>query len=280
VASVLGVPRFEVMVELVEALAEGKAAAGLAVLRRELEAGHDTALLYREVGRVLRAAVHLVIDPGVELSLTEDQRGRLQPLAEGLGEDALTRMLGLWADQEPLLRDAGNRELALEVAALRLARWPAVQRLELLLAGDPGGLVPSGGTPRAGRERGGGGAGGAGDPRSRLAAVLWDGQPRLASAVEKAELILEQETLVLRFAAGDAGLAAFAGSAASRKALEAACASAFGSARAVRVEGEGTAGTAGADAVEQAVQSDPALALARRVLGGEIVAVRPDPEPT
>jgi hypothetical protein len=110
--------------------------------------------------------------------------------------------------------------------------------------------------------------------------VLWDGQPRLASAVEKAELTLEQETLVLRFAAGDAGLATFAGSAASRKALEAACASAFGSARAVQVEGEGTAGAAGADAVEQAVQSDPALALARRVLGGEIVAVRPDPEPT
>ena len=221
-----------------------------------------------------------MIDPELELSLTEDQRGRLQPLAEGLGEDALTRMLGLWADQEPLLRDAGNRELALEVVALRLARWPAVQRLELLLAGDPGGAVPSGGAPRAGREQGGGGAGGAGDPRSRLAAVLWDGQPRLASAVEKAELTLEQETLVLRFAAGDAGLATFAGSAASRKALEAACAAAFGSSRAVRVEGGGAAGTAGADAVEQAVQSDPALALARRVLGGEIVAVRPDPEPT
>lgn len=277
VASVLGVPRFEVMVELVEALAEGKAAAGLAVLRRELEAGHDSALLYREVGRVLRAAVHCVLDPSLELSLTEDQRGRLQPLAEGLGEDALTRMLGLWADQEPLLRDAGNRELALEVAALRLARWPAVQRLELLLAGDPGGAVPSGGTPRAGREQGGGG--GAGDPRSRLAAVLWDGQPRLASAVEKAELILEQETVVLRFAAGDAGLAAFAGSASSRKALEAACAAAFGSARAVRVEGGG-ADTAGANAVEQAALSDPALELARRVLGGEIVAVRPDLEPT
>jgi DNA polymerase-3 subunit gamma/tau len=280
VASVLGVPRFELMVELVEALAGGKAAAGIAVLRRELEAGHDSALLYREVGRVLRAAVHLVIDPGLELSLTEDQRGRLQPLAEGLGEDALTRMLGLWADQEPLVREAGNRELALEVAALRLARWPAVQRLELLLAGDPGGAVPSsGGAPRAGRAQGGGGAAGAGDPRSRLAAVLWDGQPRLASAVEKAELTLEQEILVLRFAAGDAGLAAFAGSAASRTALEAACAVAFGSPRAVRVEGGGTADTAGSNALEQAARSDPALELARRVLGGEIVAVRPDHEP-
>jgi DNA polymerase-3 subunit gamma/tau len=277
VAAVLGVPRFEVMVELVAALAGGRAAAGLAVLRRELEAGHDTTVLYREVGRVLRAAVHLVIDPELELSLTADQRALLEPLAGRLGEDALTRMLGLWADQEPLLRDAGNRELALEVAALRLARWPAVQRLELLLAGDPGGAVPSGGTPRAGREQGGGG--GAGDPRSRLAAVLGEGQPRLASAVEKAELSLDGEELVLCFAPGEAALAAFAGSAASRKALAAASATAFGSARAIRVEGGLPAGSAATSPHEQAARSDSGLELARRVLGGEIVAVRPDSEP-
>ena len=280
VAAVLGVPRFEVMVELVKALAEGSAAAGLAMLRRELEAGHDTTVLYREVGRVLRAAVHCVLDPSLELSLTEDQRGRLAPLAEGLGADALTRMLGLWADQEPLVRDAGNRELALEVAALRLARWPAVQQLELVLAGAPGGTVPPAGASRGGRGRGGGGAGGTGDARSRLAAVLWDGQPRLASAVEKAEVALESEVLVLQFAPGDAGLAAFAASEASAKALEAACTAAFGGRRQVRVEGGRGGGSATAEALEQVALSDPALSLARRVLGGEIVAVLPDSEPT
>ncbi|PWB67611.1 MAG: DNA polymerase III, subunit gamma and tau [Holophagae bacterium] len=280
VAEVLGVPRFEVMVELVEALAEGKAAAGLAVLRRELEAGHDTTVLYREVGRVLRAAVHCVLDPSLELSLTEDQRRRLEPLAQSLGVDALTRMLGLWADQEPLLRDAGNRELALEVAALRLARWPAVQQLERVLGGAPGGTVPPADASRGGRGRGGGGVGGAGDPRARLAAVLWDGQPRLASAVEKAEVAVESEALVLRFAAGDAGLAAFAASEASTKALQAACSAVFGGARKVRVESPGGAGAAVADALEQAALADPALELARRVLGGEIVAVRPDSGPT
>ena len=279
VAAVLGVPRFEVMVELVEALAEGRPAPALAVLRRELEAGHDTTVLYREVGRVLRAAVHCVLDPELELSLTEDQRRRLEPLAGRLGIDALVRMLGLWADQEPLLRDAGNRELALEVAALRLARWPAVQELERVLAGAPGGGVPPADTPRGAGGRGRPGTGGGGDPRSRLAAGLWDGQPRLASAVEKAEVVLEPDGLVLRFAAADAGLAAFAASEASTKALAAAAAAAFGGARTVRVERPGGTGAAVADALEQAALADPVLELARRVLGGEIVAVRPDSEP-
>ncbi|HOC42999.1 MAG TPA: DNA polymerase III subunit gamma/tau [Thermoanaerobaculales bacterium] len=280
VAAVLGVPRFEVMVELLEALAAGEAAAGLAVLKRELEAGHDAALLYREVGRALRAAVHCVLDPALELALTEDQRGRLRPFAEGLGVDALTRMLGLWADQEPVVRDAGNRELALEVAALRLARWPAVQRLEELLAGAPGGTLPQGGTPGPGRGRAGGTASGAGDPRSRLAAVLWDGQPRLASAVEQAEVSLEQDALVLRFGGGTGALASFASSQASVQALEAASTAAFGGARRARVEGGEPVDRGGAaDEVGRAALSDPGVELARRVLGGEIVAVRPDGEP-
>jgi hypothetical protein len=110
--------------------------------------------------------------------------------------------------------------------------------------------------------------------------VLWDGQPRLASAVEKAEVALESEALVLQFAPGDAGLAAFAASEASAKALEAACTAAFGGRRQLRVEGGRGGGSTTAEALEQVALSDPALELARRVLGGEIVAVLPDSEPT
>ena len=43
-------------------------------------------------------------------------------LAGELGTGPLTRMIGLWVEQEPLLRSSSNRELALEVACLRLAR--------------------------------------------------------------------------------------------------------------------------------------------------------------
>ena len=57
-----------------------------------------------------------------------------------IGGDGLGRMLGLWIEQEAMVRGAANRELALEVASLRLARWPSVRRVEEWLAGtvEPG----------------------------------------------------------------------------------------------------------------------------------------------
>jgi hypothetical protein len=54
-------------------------------------------------------------------------------------------MLGLWLEQEALVRGSANRELALEVASLRLARWPSVQRVEEWLAGS--GPIDSGPGP-------------------------------------------------------------------------------------------------------------------------------------
>jgi DNA polymerase-3 subunit gamma/tau len=136
VSTVLGLPSFELSLSLIQTLVAGDAAAGLTLLRSELAAGHDAAVLYRELGRLLRILVHLAVDAELEDSLSEDQAERLRPLASSLGADALSRMLGLWLEQEPLLRDTANRELALEVAALRLSRWPTVRRLERLLA-DP-----------------------------------------------------------------------------------------------------------------------------------------------
>ena len=255
VAAVLGVPRFEVMVELVEALAAGAAGPGLAIVRRELAAGHDTTVLYREVGRVLRTMVHLVVDPELEVALTEDQRERLRPLAADLGLDAITRMLGLWVEQEPLLREAGNRELALEVAALRLARWPAVQRLEQLLAGAPIESAPtSGGAGGSGSQAPprGGGREPSGDPRARLAAALWEShQPRLASAVEQAEVEIADGGVVLRFEADAHGLASFAATAASLRALEAACAASLDGVATVRVEAAGPAAAGGGEDLER-----------------------------
>ena len=135
VAQVLGVPPMEVTARLVSVLSEGGTADGLRLLREQLEAGQDASVLYLEVGRLLRVLLHLAIDPELEQTLTAEHRALVEPLAKNLGEDALGRMLGLWIEHEPLLREAGNRELALEVAAVRLARWPAVRRVEEWLAG-------------------------------------------------------------------------------------------------------------------------------------------------
>ncbi|MCD4749182.1 MAG: DNA polymerase III subunit gamma/tau, partial [Thermoanaerobaculales bacterium] len=136
VAEVLGVPRFEVVVDLISGLAAGDSVAGLGMLRAEMVAGHDAWVLYQEVGRVLRLMLHLAVNPELADDLADEQRECALGVAAGLGSSSLIRMAGLWLEHENLISSAANRELALEVACLRLARWPAVQRVEALLRGE------------------------------------------------------------------------------------------------------------------------------------------------
>ena len=136
VASVLGVPPMEVTVQLVRALASGQVADSLALIRDQLAGGQDASVLFREVGRALRNALYLAVDPELAPVMSDSHRDLLLGVAEACAPDALSRMLGLWLEQEVLVRAAANRELALEVAALRLARWPSVQRVEEWLAGN------------------------------------------------------------------------------------------------------------------------------------------------
>jgi len=144
VASVLGVPPMEVTVQLVEALGAGRIADGLALVRDQLVGGQDASVLYREIGRALRTALYLAVDSALAPTVSEAHRKLLLGVAESHGADSLGRMLGLWLEQEALVRGAANRELALEVASLRLARWPSVQRVEEWLAGSGSDLSGSG----------------------------------------------------------------------------------------------------------------------------------------
>ncbi len=278
VEAVLGVPPLEQTVRLVRALAEGDLAAALTLLREQLARGQDPSVLSAEVGRVLRVLLHLAVAPELETGLGEDLRGELAEVARGLGAVALGRMLGLWLEQAGLMRDAVNRELALEVAALRLARWPAVQRLEALLAADPGvaadppAVSPpkAPAAPAAGDPPPAGGSSSAADPGSRLAEALWSERPRLAGAVEASEVRVEQRHLVLRFAAAELALARHAES--ERTRLEAAVRHHLPGLEGVRIEVEAV--TDGG--LERVVADDPQVQLALEVLGGEVVAIRPD----
>jgi DNA polymerase-3 subunit gamma/tau len=282
VATVLGVPPFEVMMALVEELAGGNAARGLEILRGELRDGHDATVLYQETGRVLRTLVHLAIDVELEATLTDDQRAVAQPLAASLGANALGRMLGLWLEQESLMRESSNRELAVEVAALRLSRWPSVQRLERLLAGDepvppPETTIPSAGSAQPPPDGGSGTAGEPGSPPGeRLTRALWRDQPRLASAVESAEVTVDDSTVVLRFGRDAEPLARFVRTEAWES-ITAACRAIFGASRDVSVEVTGAKAGGGSEAdLGREAGDDPQLKLALRVLGGEVVAVRDD----
>jgi DNA polymerase-3 subunit gamma/tau len=135
VASVLGVPPVEVTVRLVAALAAVQIADGLKLVRQQLAEGQDASVLYREVGRALRTALYLAVDSELAPVLSDEHRALVENLAGTIGAEPLGRMLGLWLDQEGMVRGATNRELAIEVASLRLARWQSVRRVEDWLAG-------------------------------------------------------------------------------------------------------------------------------------------------
>jgi len=207
------------------------------MLRNQLVGGQDASVLYREIGRVLRTILYLAVDPDLESSLSDSHREVLQPIAAAHGADPLGRMLGLWLEQERLLREAGNRELALEVASLRLARWPTVRTLEGWLEGS-GELAPTPGAASGPAEMpptAGGGPSGTG-PSS----VQGGGGPAKATRSSERDLLGAAEDAVDNMAAEPAAAAVERAS------------------------------------LEEEVRSDPGVTLASRVLGGDVVAVRPD----
>jgi DNA polymerase-3 subunit gamma/tau len=249
VATVLGVPPLEVTARLIEMLAAGETPAGLVMLRERLAAGQDAWVLYQEMGRTLRALLYLALDPALVPTLSEAQRGLLSAISSSCGADALTRMLGLWLEHELLVKEAGNRELALEVAAIRLARWPAVQQLEAWLA-DSGGLPPAGGSGPGARSNSGAG-GGAGSSRRTTRASH--------PAAETAP------------AAVAASPSEAAGSDEPEPEPEAEDESPYEEEPELALQPEA------ADLTSTA-KADPGVMLATRILGGEVVAVRPDGE--
>lgn len=283
VAEVLGVPRFEVVIDLISALAGGDGMSGLGMLRSELRAGHDAWVLYQEVGRVLRLLLHLSVNPDVAEDLPDDQRRSALEVAGALGAEALTRMAGLWLEHEALVGSAENRELALDVACLRLARWPAVQRVEALLAGEAPPVVgdqnPSSGSEGPAAPTGGGGHASA-SPGGRLSAALWDGgRRRLVGAVEGSEVRHSGDQIVMEFSNKAQALAVFARE--NRPELEALCQEIFGASTRlmIEIEGDSQAVSEGGDPLMLAALEDPGVVLMQKVLGGEVISVIPDGDP-
>jgi hypothetical protein len=113
-----------------------------------------------------------------------------------------------------------------------------------------------------------------------LAQALWKNQPRLASAVEQARIERDGSAVALHFPAEVEALGRFAASDEARGGLEQACREVFGALDEIRVvvEGGGASGNGANGRFEQELREDPGVELARQILGGEIVAVRPDRE--
>jgi len=179
------------------------------------------------------------------------------------------------------LKMAENRELALDVVCLRLSRWPAVQQLEAILAGET--PVPAEGGASSSSVTGSGASGGghrADSPGGRLSSYLWEkNRRRLVGAVEAADVHLEGERLFLDFGSGAEGLANLA-SGEGRESLLEACRSLFGEGCRMEVRHEdpmdGQSGSEGM--LRKLALEDKGVALTLKVFGGDLSSVEADYE--
>ncbi|HPW55710.1 MAG: DNA polymerase III subunit gamma/tau [Thermoanaerobaculaceae bacterium] len=136
VATILGLPPFEVLHELWRYLVAGDVAGTLAVVERERQAGRDTQVLFEQLVQLLHSLVLLACDPKATGALPMSHLEALRTDAARLGAPLLLRLLGHAVEQRGLLLGVDSSGLAVAVALGRMALWPRLVRVEALLAGQ------------------------------------------------------------------------------------------------------------------------------------------------
>ena len=190
VAEVLGLPPFELILKVWDAVIAGDVAAVLRLLRDAEVAGTDGVAVFEALTAFAHTALLLACAADAPIPYATEQRPALLARAEAAGKLRLVRLLGQLLEQRRLITDADHSGLAVAVALARLALWPRVRQIEELLAGNlPAPDAPSDASqpflpPAAESQSAGAAASENGDVRRRLAAALDDaGAHLLAAAV-------------------------------------------------------------------------------------------------
>jgi DNA polymerase-3 subunit gamma/tau len=153
VTTVLGLVGRDVLLDAVEAVANEDAPAAFALAGRAVELGYDLRAVCRELSRVVRDLLVLLVDPSritdAEIA-GEGERDRLLALMSQFSREDLLRAFDLLTRAEADIRQAAQPRHHLELALLR---WIYLQKLvpiDDLIAGAAGGSAPaSGRTPPA-----------------------------------------------------------------------------------------------------------------------------------
>jgi DNA polymerase-3 subunit gamma/tau len=143
VAEVIGLPPFDVLLALWQALEAGDVGAALGVVRGQEAAGRDSIGLYEELTQLIHELTLLSCDPEAPTSFPAAHRDSLRASALRLGAPLLIRLLGMALDGRSLVAGAERPGLVVAVAVGRLALWPRLQRVEALLGGEPAAAVPA-----------------------------------------------------------------------------------------------------------------------------------------
>jgi DNA polymerase III subunit gamma/tau len=141
VGTVLGLVGRDLLLDAVEAVANGDAAGAFRLSARAVELGYDLRAVCRELSRVVRDLLVVSVDAGrlndPEIA-AEGERGRVQALAGRFSREDLLRAFDVLTKAESDIRAAAQPRHHLEMALLR---WIYLQKIvaieDLIAAGGP-----------------------------------------------------------------------------------------------------------------------------------------------
>src|ERR1700716_1653062 len=138
VATVLGLVGRDLLIDVVEAVAEEDAPAAFALAARAVEMGYDLRAVCRELSRVVRDLLVLSVDPSrisdPEIA-TEGERDRLKGLSARFSREDLLRAFDLLTRAEAEIRAAAQPRYNLEMALLRWIHLRKLVPIENLIQG-------------------------------------------------------------------------------------------------------------------------------------------------
>jgi len=277
VAAVVGLPPFETVLTLWNAVERGDVAGALALVREEDRIGRDAVALYEQLVQLLNALLLLASAPEAPSALPATHRDTLRASAGKLGVSMLLRLLALALDGKNLVATAERPALAVTVAVGRLALWPRLQRVESLLAGEPppslaGTRAPASPDPVPSPNREAIGIG----PATQLVAALEAGGAHLLAGRIRSvrEVVVAGDRLVLRCTGAPA---AAIRSLREAQALLAEAAARAGLPAAVEIVEGGQAPAAREDSLRARVEADESVRRVLEVFGGRIERVEEKP---
>jgi DNA polymerase III subunit gamma/tau len=147
VGTVLGLVGRDLLLDVVQAVADEKAPAAFELAGRAVEMGYDLRAVCRELSRVVRDLLVLTIDPArisdPEIA-GETERDRLKALAARFSREDLLRAFDLLTRAEAEIRGAAQPRYHLEMALLRWIYLRKLVPIEELIAGTESGSRQSG----------------------------------------------------------------------------------------------------------------------------------------
>ncbi len=145
VATVLGLVGRDLLLNVMQAVADDDAAAAFTLAGRAVELGYDLRLVCRELARVTRDLLVLSVDPtraGDPEIAGEGEKDRLLELSQRFSREDLLRSFDLLSRAEYDIRNAAQPRYHLEMALLRWIHLRKLMPIEELIAAVGSGVPP------------------------------------------------------------------------------------------------------------------------------------------